>query len=143
MDNLIATLVFPGEPISPVNQYKARAVKMGHKWTAMMYMDSKFNKHKDNFIEYVKKYKAEHDLQTYAGPVKVVAEFYFGTKRRKDLPNAGKLEWDALNELIWEDDSQILKLETEKRYDKENPRVEIKIYQFTSEHWPVPDRDVE
>jgi Holliday junction resolvase RusA-like endonuclease len=128
---IIASFTIPGEPISPVNHYKARAVKIRNKWTAMMYLESKFKNYKQSVEEIVKNYSP------ISTPVKVEAIFYFGTKRRKDLPNSGKLEWDALNGFVWDDDSQILKLNTEKRYDKDNPRTEIKVFNFSSEHWPA------
>lgn len=131
----LAELIIPGEPLSPVNQYAARAVKTRGRWTAMMYLQSKFQEYKNHVVQVVSDYAKEYNLSPYEDPVAVVAHFYMGTRRRKDLPNAGKLEFDAFNDIIWKDDSQILKLVTEKRYDKENPRTEITVYSFTPEHW--------
>jgi len=34
---------------------------------------------------------------------------------------------DALTGIVWEDDSQIVEALVKKRYDKENPRIEIVI----------------
>jgi Holliday junction resolvase RusA-like endonuclease len=116
-----------GEPLSPVNQYKARVIKLGNgRYTATMYMDTKFTEYQKNFIAEANKQVTLE--QPYDGPVRVVAKFYFGTRRRKDLSNAGKLEFDALNGIVYEDDSQITEIKTEKIYSKENPGVEIKVY---------------
>lgn len=98
----------------------------------MMYMDGKFDKYKDAFVEAVK--------QQYSGPlygcaIKVVAEFRFGTRRRKDLSNAGKLEFDALNGIIYYDDSQICSITSKKTYSKENPGVTIQIYSDENSVW--------
>lgn len=133
---LIATLTIEGEPISPVNHYKARAVRFGGRYRAMMYMDDKYRKYKEEIEKLAKAYVSEHNLNPTDAAIMVEADFYFGTKRRKDLSNAGKLEFDALNGYLWKDDSQILKLITEKRYDKDNPRTELRIYEYPSEHWP-------
>ena len=134
---LIAELVINHEPISPVNQYKARAIRKGRTHMAMMYIDKRFLDYKTSVETIARDYAAEHDITPTDSMVEVKADFYFGTRRRKDLPNAGKLEFDALNGIIWEDDSQIVKLSTEKRYDKENPRTEIKVYKIESRYWPV------
>jgi Holliday junction resolvase RusA-like endonuclease len=131
---LLARVEVSGEPLSPVNQYKARAIKRGKFWTAMMYMDSKFDKYKESFIESV--------LEQYTGPtysctIRVEAEFRFGTKRRKDLPNAGKLEFDALSGIIYVDDSQIAQIQTKKVYSKENPGCTISVFADEESVWAI------
>jgi Holliday junction resolvase RusA-like endonuclease len=98
-----------------------------------MYMDKKFDVYKTNFVGNVEE-QVELDAP-YEGPVRIIAKFYMGTRRRKDLPNAGKLEFDALNGIVYEDDSQIMKIESEKIYDKENPRVEIEVYRYPEAQW--------
>ena len=129
---LIATISHDEEPISPVNQYKARAIKKGKFYTAMMYMDPKFDKYKQRFV-------SSASLQYTGEPVNchiaIVMETRFGTRRRKDLPNAGKLEFDALNGIIYHDDSQITFYINEKVYDRENPGCVIKVYEDLGSRW--------
>jgi Holliday junction resolvase RusA-like endonuclease len=52
---------------------------------------------------------------------------YFGTKRNADIDNYHKLSVDALTGVVYEDDSQVQALHVEKRYDNNNPRIEIEI----------------
>lgn len=107
-----------------------------------MYMDSKFNEYKERFIEAV---KAQYDGPLYACSIKIVAEFRFGTKRRKDLANAGKLEYDALNGIIYVDDSQISEIQATKIYSKEDPGITFSIYAGDQDVWAssaeVPDEE--
>jgi crossover junction endodeoxyribonuclease RusA len=58
-------------------------------------------------------------------PVALSIRFYFATKRRRDLDNQNKLVLDALTGIVYEDDSQIDELHLYRRYDKQNPRIEI------------------
>lgn len=42
-----------------------------------------------------------------------------------DFDNLAKAVCDALNGIVYKDDSQIVKCTIEKRQDKENPRIEV------------------
>lgn len=44
-----------------------------------------------------------------------------------DFDNLAKAICDALNGIVYKDDSQIVRCKIEKRQDKENPRVEISV----------------
>lgn len=99
---------------------------------AMMYMDSKFNTYKEAFTEAV---RSQYSGPLYACPVKIVVEFRFGTRRRKDLANAGKLEFDALNGIIYYDDSQISSITSKKTYSKENPGITLQVYSDEDSVW--------
>jgi len=61
------------------------------------------------------------------GPVRIDVNAYFGTCRRKDIQNTLKSLLDALNNIVYEDDSQIVELHAYKHLDKENPRVEVHV----------------
>jgi Holliday junction resolvase RusA-like endonuclease len=78
-----------------------------------------------------KSYKTQSKLQwankLILDDVSVEIKLYFGTKRKCDIDNFGKLLFDSLTGIVWEDDSQIQKMIVEKHYDKINPRIEIKI----------------
>lgn len=58
------------------------------------------------------------------GPVKVEIVVYWPDERKRDVDNV-KGFIDALNGVLWEDDSQITDLTLRKRVDREEPRVEI------------------
>lgn len=55
---------------------------------------------------------------------------FFGTKRKADWDNFHKLSMDALTGIVWEDDSQIMRAEVEKLYDKSDPRLEILVESY-------------
>lgn len=61
------------------------------------------------------------------GDLEVEIKLYFDDKRKRDVDNFNKLVLDAGTDILWEDDSQIMKLIIEKFYDKENPRIEIQV----------------
>jgi len=52
---------------------------------------------------------------------------YFKDKRRRDWDNFHKLSMDAMEGIVFKDDSQIKDAHVHMRYDKENPRIDIKI----------------
>ena len=58
--------------------------------------------------------------------LKVKIALWWGDKRKRDIDNI-KVLLDALTSILWVDDSQIIKLEIAKGYDKENPRVEMEV----------------
>jgi crossover junction endodeoxyribonuclease RusA len=64
-------------------------------------------------------------------PIWVSVEFYNGNRRRRDLDNQLKLVLDALNKVAYGDDWQVTRLESEKFYDKGNPRTVVSIWEVT------------
>lgn len=99
-----------------------------------MYMPAKFSKYKEAFLDAVKQ-QMPSGFTPCIEPVMIKVRYSYGTKRRKDLPNAGKLEFDALNGIVYEDDSQIFKIESEKTYNKEAPGIELEIYRYPEANW--------
>lgn len=57
----------------------------------------------------------------------VEVRLFFGDKRKRDWDNYHKLSMDALEGIVYKDDTQIQKAVVTKHYDKENPRMEIEI----------------
>jgi Holliday junction resolvase RusA-like endonuclease len=135
LNALLAEITIHEEPKSPINQYKARSIRKGKKIITMMYLESKFSEYQKLFEIEARSIVNRTKQEPFTGPVRVEAKFYFGTKRIKDLQNCCKLELDALNGLIYKDDSQVHKIEMEKHYDKGDPRVELKIYQYPESDW--------
>lgn len=60
--------------------------------------------------------------------IELRVRLFFGNKRKNDIDNFNKVLFDAFTGIVWVDDSQIIKVTTEKHYDKDNPRIEIEIY---------------
>lgn len=63
---------------------------------------------------------------------KLVAEvmIYWPTRRKRDVENVGKLLWDALEGIVYENDRWLLPRYMDFSVDKHNPRVEIKFYRM-------------
>ena len=114
------TVKLIGEPKSNQKIYK---ITSRGKF-ASMYMSKEGNMIKDS-------YKSQSRLQwtnkPFTGDVLINVKLYFGTKRKCDIDNFGKLLLDSLTGIVWEDDSQIKKMIVEKFYDKNLPRIEITI----------------
>lgn len=71
--------------------------------------------------------KQEIKGKLFTGDIAVFLDFYRSDRRRCDIDNLQKAILDALNGIAYKDDSQIVKLHSEKHFDRENPRVYIKI----------------
>lgn len=71
--------------------------------------------------------KAQWKGKPLTGDVEVSITFYFATKRRRDLDNQNKLVLDALTEIAYADDSQIVVLRLERAYDGKRPRIEVRV----------------
>lgn len=61
-----------------------------------------------------------------SGPVEVIAHVY-RPRRVGDLDNTLKVVLDALKNIAWADDSQVVHLEATRHDDKANPRVEVTV----------------
>jgi Holliday junction resolvase RusA-like endonuclease len=75
-------------------------------------------------------YGSKHPLK---GPIIASVRLYHGTKRKTDIDNFGKLLFDSLTGIVYEDDSQIMQATYAKDYDKSNPRIEIEIEEYGNE----------
>lgn len=64
------------------------------------------------------------------GDIEIQVQLYFGNKRKNDIDNFNKILYDSLTGIVWVDDSQIVKVTTEKLYDKKDPRIEINIKEY-------------
>lgn len=71
--------------------------------------------------------KSQYKKKPMEGDVKVELELFFGDNRKRDIDNYHKILLDAFSGILWEDDSQIIKLTTIKNKDLKNPRIEINI----------------
>jgi len=114
------TITLLGEPKSTQHIYKMTC--RGR--FASMYMSKEGKMIKDS---YILQSRLKWANKPVTGDVTVYIKLYFGTKRKADIDNFGKLLLDSLTGIVWEDDSQIQKMTVEKHYDKLNPRIEIDI----------------
>lgn len=118
---MVITLL--GEPKSTQNVYKMTCRGS----FASMYMSKDG---KDLKESYSWQAKSQWQKEPLTGEVYVGIKLYFGTKRRSDIDNFNKLLFDSLTGIVWVDDSQVQKMAIEKFYDKENPRIEISVYDY-------------
>ncbi len=60
----------------------------------------------------------------------VVVNFtVFRPSKRGDLDNYTKIMFDAMNGLVWLDDIQVVEIHSYRADDKNNPRVEVLVYE--------------
>ena len=59
--------------------------------------------------------------------IKLYRKFVVTSRRFGDFDNLAKAICDALNGIVYKDDSQIISCHVEKHTDKENPRVEVTV----------------
>ena len=91
---------------------------------SIMYMCGKGKKIKKAYIEEViEQYKGKLHTEDLGLEIK----FYFGTRHKRDVDNYNKLVLDAMEGIVYEDDKLVRPLIVDKFYDKENPRIEIRI----------------
>lgn len=76
---------------------------------------------------YTKEVKEQWKKPIILGDVGLDVKLYFGDKRKRDVDNFQKLYFDSMSKIVFEDDSQIQDLRVRKYYDKDNPRVIIKV----------------
>ena len=67
-------------------------------------------------------------VQPTKDPYAVICRFYTRNRSKRDLDNLGKLVLDALNGIVWMDDSQVWQLYLRREVDRLNPRTEIEIW---------------
>jgi Holliday junction resolvase RusA-like endonuclease len=74
---------------------------------------------------------ARQQVKTPArGPVALHVDFYMGNARKVDWDNLAKLVCDALNGIVWDDDSQIVRADVGKFVDRAKPRVEMTVWRL-------------
>ena len=69
----------------------------------------------------------EYKQEPYRGPVVVRLVFYMANRRRRDLDNLSKAVLDALNGIVWVDDTQVEALHLYKFTDADDPRVVVHV----------------
>ncbi len=98
------------------------------------YVPKKFKAFEDILKTYVQKEMEKKNFKKIDGPLYFHMNNYHSTRRIKDVTNSFKSVCDALNDLIYFDDSQIVSCSATKNYDKFKPRIEIIIIDLEEEH---------
>lgn len=75
--------------------------------------------------------RCRHEAKLHGEPLQgrleIEVTLCFDRNARKDWDNFHKLSMDALYGIVWEDDDQIDRAHVHKRYDEENPRIEVTV----------------
>jgi Holliday junction resolvase RusA-like endonuclease len=71
--------------------------------------------------------KEQWKEEPITGDVSLRVEVYHDSKRKNDIDNFNKILFDSLTGIVWVDDQQVQELTLSKRYDKDNPRIELTI----------------
>lgn len=124
---LLARIEHNEEAKNPNNAY-FRSANTGKGFKGM-FMKADYKAYKQKLIDLATK-AVGGDSEPYTGPVKIVSHWTFGTLRKKDVQNCGKLEFDAFNGIIYKDDSQIIEDHRFKHYVKNEPKILIEIYGY-------------
>ena len=124
---LICKIEYQEEAKNPNNAY-FRSANTGKGFKGM-FMKADYKAYKQKLVDLAKSIVGG-DSVPYEGDVKIISYWTFGTKRRKDLQNCGKLEFDALNGIVYLDDSQIIEDHRFKLYEKDKPSIVIEVYGY-------------
>jgi Holliday junction resolvase RusA-like endonuclease len=111
-------LVFTGRPISKDNEKIAN--RQGRFFLSAKYK----NYARDIQIQFCSQLPNFTPIEK---EIIMTMTFYFEDKRCLDLSNAPKSICDALQNFLYKNDKQICELHLFKKFDKNNPRVEIVI----------------
>ena len=132
---LICDFVYNEEAKNPNNAY-FRSANIGKGFKGM-FMKADYKAYKNQLIDLAKSIVGG-DFVPFDGPIKIISYWTFGTKRKKDLQNCGKLEFDAFNGIIYVDDSQIIEEHRYKLYEKDKPSIRFMIYGYKEKEKEEP-----
>lgn len=109
-------ITLTGSPVTTNNIYRR------NKFTTYMTELGKSTKQ-----DYQREAKSQWGQKPLSGNLKVTINIYFSDRRKRDWDNYHKITMDALNKIVWVDDSQIKVATVIMGYDKKMPRTEIRI----------------
>jgi Holliday junction resolvase RusA-like endonuclease len=124
-------IVFAGDPLTKSNDHKF--------FRGKVYIPKRIQNYEDNLGEHAKKCMRAQRVSLFKGLVKITIVYFYKTKRRKDLQNLPKTTCDALNGIVYKDDSQIHEMHLYKHLDRKNPRVCILIEEVSDASWESND----
>lgn len=123
----------PKYPNQELNVIIPLAVSINHLYMfrkGKKFMTNEGMKYMQNVMQIVTHAIESQNYKVEGEGVWLVCEltFYFPDKRRRDCHNMHKLIMDALECIAFVDDRWVLVRDMHVALDKENPRVEVKIY---------------
>lgn len=122
---LIASFTVDGEPIS---KSRARFTKRGSKTFAYTPEKTKAGEQR---VAWAYRAVAKGVPSDTEIAYRVEAEFYNGTRQRRDVDNMVKLILDGLNGVAWVDDDQVMQIEARKSYvPKPDARTDVRVYRI-------------
>lgn len=80
--------------------------------------------------KYIDQVRRQYKWPVLECDVLVMVQLYFPDKRRRDRDNYHKLSMDALEWIVYKDDSQIVEACVTKEYDKEAPRIVLTVNRY-------------
>lgn len=116
---MIADLTLHGKPVSTNSLYKYGS--------SGVYMTQDGKDFKESYGWEI---RSQFKGQMIKDPVRIEMDLYFNNKRRRDWDNYAKIACDAMEGIVLKDDKQIMKATVEKKYDKLDPRIEIRVYEY-------------
>lgn len=121
---MLGKIILRGEPKSTQHIYKITCRPF-----PSMYMTPEGRSIKE---DYAWQAKSQWKGPLLSVPFGMNVWFFHGTRRKQDIDNYSKLLFDALTRVVWEDDNLIHQMHSYKEYDKENPRIEIELFELPS-----------
>lgn len=115
-------ITLPGVPYSTNDLYKSRY----QNGKTYVYMTKEAADLKESY-QWEAKAKWRRPVSTEEIRIEVTL-FFPNNSRRRDWDNFHKIAMDALNGIVWADDSQIMEARVIKAIDSKRPRIEIKIF---------------
>lgn len=109
-ESTIATFRVDGEPVS---KSRARFTKRGSKtfaYTPQKTLDG------ERAVARAFRAATDYTPNDPEAAYAVEAEFFNGTRQRRDVDNMVKLVLDGLNKVAWEDDNQVIQISAKKHY---------------------------
>lgn len=120
-------IVFAGEPITKSNNLR---MANGH-----VMIPTKFTRYEQDLALIAKVAMNKKRLVPTKCLVRVIIHYYHKSVKEKDLPNLPKTTADALNKIVYEDDSQIHEAHLYRHLDRLRPRVEIHVEEMEDSSW--------
>jgi Holliday junction resolvase RusA-like endonuclease len=118
---------FEGEPITKSNNTKC--------YRGRMVTAKKPAQYESDLSWYAKVVMSSKRLEPTKKLVRLTIHYYHQSVKKKDQPNLPKTTADALNRIVYEDDSQIHETHLYRHLDRQKPRVVIKVEEVEDMLW--------
>lgn len=111
----------------PIAWHRPEQTKTGH--TFKNKLDKEFQKAIANSASaaIARAYYGSRNTWKLDSEFHVHATFYVKDLVRRDIDNLEKNILDGMNGIVWNDDSQVVKVTKEKRLDRARPRVDVTV----------------